>query len=385
MASARFFTPTKLVFAAGASRGLLDELRALRSRRPLVVSDPGVAKAGLVARVVEPLAAAGITAELFTSVEANPLAATVHAGVAAAYAAGCDAVVAIGGGSAIDAAKAMAILHAHPGDIRQYEYGQRPFARAGLPFISIPTTAGTGSEVTWWSVITDPDTHRKFDVGDPRMAAVAALVDPELTLGLPARVTAATGMDAFTHALEAYTTKGRNPLTDGHALAAMELLAAHLPAAVANGADLAARTQVMLAATTAGLAFSNVGLGAVHGLTAPIGGHLGAAHGEANAALLPAVVRFNAPAVPERYARIARLFGWTGSSDTDGAAHLARSLGERNRSLGIPRVRDLGVTATNIPLLARDALGPISNCNSNPRSVSQTDAEAILLDALTND
>lgn len=380
----KFHTPTRLVFGEGVSGTIGDEIRQIGCSSPMLVADKGLSDAGLVGRVRAHLDDAKINVTVFDGVEANPSSENVHAGVEHAKKNSCDSVIALGGGSPIDVAKAIAILSVHDGAITDYEIGKQEFARHGLPLITIPTTSGTGSEVTWWSVITDPITHRKFDVGTPLMAAIAALDDPELTYGLPAPITGATGMDALTHAIEAFTTRNAGPHTDALAFQAIALIGKHLKTAFSEPGNREARRMMMLASATAGLAFPNAGLGAVHGLTAPIGGHLGVPHGQANAALLPFVMEFNMPACIDKYAAIAMHWGEDHDcSDKEALAERAINMvKDMLKVFEIPALSDMGVTIENIPALAKDSMGKFSNNNSNPLSVTQEDAEKILTRAI---
>lgn len=382
-----FHTPTRWRFGDDCSQELGESVRNLGASRVLVVTDAGLVRAGVVDPLEANLQASGVEPIRFDQVEANPTVATVHTGIDTIRERRCEAVVAIGGGSPIDAGKAMAVLAAHHGPATDFEHavGSRAIERAGLPLITVPTTAGTGSEVTCWSVITDTVAKRKFDIGSPLMAPRTALVDPLLTLGLPPRITAATGMDALTHAIEAFTTTGRYPMTQGIAAAAIRLIDAHIETAVADGSDRDARRAMAHAATAAGFAFPNTGLGAVHGLTAPIGGHLDAPHGDANACLLPWVMAWNAETEPAIYAAIARLLGWNGDDDTAGARFAIDRVVALNAAIGIPDLADLGVTEALVDRLAADAIGPHSNCNANPRPISLTEAAGLLRRALKAD
>ena len=381
MASIRwgFHTPTQLVFGDGVRRELGQTLRALGVEKPLLVTDAGIRAAGIADEIEAAMKDAGIAPVVFDEVTANPDAPTVHRGVETLRDAGCDGVVALGGGSPIDAGKAMAMLATNPGDIRDFEIGKRPVEADGLPLVTIPTTAGTGSEVTYWSVITDPDRHRKFDVGSPRMAPRVALDDPELTYGLPARLTAATGMDALTHAIEALTTRNAAPHTSALARQAIEMIVAYLPLACECPDNAHARRQMLMASATAGLAFPNVGLGAVHGLTAPIGGHYNAPHGEANAALLPYVMEFNRDECDAEYSLIGEVFGEFGSDAINAAIEGIR---EMNVTLGIRSLGEMGVPEDATETLARESMGEFSNNNSNPAALSVDDATDILRRAI---
>ncbi len=380
----QFHTPTKLRVGLGISAELADELTLLGARRPLLVTDRGIIAAGIADDIIAALGPGGTPPSIYDAVRSDPDAATVAEGSQRLRTWRADAVVAVGGGSVVDAAKAMAIMARHDGDILDYEHGQqrRRFDRPGLPLITIPTTAGTGSEVTWWSVITDPQRRRKCDIGSPLMAARVALVDPALSRGLPPQATAATGFDALSHALEALVTRHHHPATDALCRQAIEMIMAHLPTAVANGHDLEARMAMASAASIAGLAFPNAGLGAVHGLTAPLGARLGIAHGQACAALLPAVMRCNSTVVADRYAAVASWWGWQGIDPAAGAAVAVDRVLTLRRQLGLPSLRELGCTAADVPVIAADAIGPCSNCVNNPRPLTVADLDRLLHDAL---
>jgi len=372
---AGFYTPTQLIFDEGVSVLAGEKLKALGTTRAFIVTDAGLMSTGIPQKLIKCIESAGVATVLFDRVLANPTEDNVHDGRDLILSEGCDAVVNIGGGSAIDAGKAMSMLSAHKGSILDYEYGHTPITRKGPVVISIPTTSGTGSEATFWSVITDQKRRRKFDVGSPLMAATCSLVDPGLTYGLPPFITAATGMDALCHAMEALVTKGASPVTDALALKAIELLGANLVGAFKDGNDREARRNVMLASMTAGMAFPNAGLGAVHGLTAPLGGHFGVSHGVANAILLPEVIDFNAAdeTAAKKYAEAAKVLG------CESAVQKVR---EMNAEMNIPSLGSFGVTEESLEMLAIDALGENSNCNSNPRAVSVDDACELFRKAL---
>ncbi|VGO19574.1 iron-containing alcohol dehydrogenase [Pontiella sulfatireligans] len=366
-----FFTPTQLVFGEGVSAQAGEKLKELGASKALVVTDAGLMSTGIPQKLIECIEAAGVATVLYDRVQANPTEENVHEGRDLILSEGCDAVVNIGGGSPIDAGKAMSMLSAHEGSILDYEYGHTPITKKGPVVISIPTTAGTGSEATFWSVITDQQRHRKFDVGSPLMAASCSLVDPELTYGLPAAITAATGMDALCHAMEALVTKGASPFTDALALKAIQLLSENLVTAYKDGRNLEARSKVMLASMTAGMAFPNAGLGAVHGLTAPLGGHFGVPHGVANAIVLPEVMDFNLgdETAVKKYAIAAHVMG------CESAVEKVRAM---NAEMDVPNLGSFGIAEESLEMLATDALGENSNCNSNPREVAQSDAVALL-------
>ena len=273
----------------------------------------------------------------------------------------------------MDAAKAMSALAVHDGAITEYEYGLKPFLRPGPTIVAIPTTAGTGAEATMGAVITDLATHRKIDVVSPLMAPRLALVDPEVTVSLPPGMTAATGMDALTHSVEGYTATLAHPLTDAIHLQAIALLGKYLLRAYRDGTDKDARYHTMMASMIAGIGFPNSGLGAVHGLALPLGGHFNIAHGVANAILLPHVMAFNLPASRARLRDIAVALGAPRKSAAGAIDHVFAL----RRELKLPVLASFGVGEEHLDALARDALGRNSNCVTNPRPVTEADAKEI--------
>jgi len=373
----RFFTPTQLVFGEGCALEVGKRVREMGLGRVLLVTDRGLEGAGLAERIREALRAEGLQVTTYSGVAENPTAANVHEGRDLIQQQSLQAVVALGGGSPMDAAKAMAALSVHAGQITEYELGLKSFVRAGPPLIAIPTTAGTGAEATMGAVISDPETHRKIDVVSPLMAPRLALVDPELTATLPPALTAATGMDALTHSIEGCTATLAYAATDALHLKAIELLGLHLPRAYRDGADKEARGQVMLASMIAGIGFPNSGLGAVHGLALPLGGQFNIPHGVANAILLPHVMRYNLPACRERLKAVAAALG----ARKTGQAAIDRVL-ELRREMSIPALRSFGVGSQHIKMLVHDALGRNSNCATNPRPVNPAAAARMYRAAL---
>lgn len=363
--------PTRLVHGVGALGLLGDLVGGSGTKRPLVVTDPGVVAAGLAGRVLARLPQAPV----FADVRANPDVALVDRGARLYRELGCDGLVAVGGGSAIDTAKAIGVVARHGGSILQYEWGQDPLVQRVPPLVAIPTTAGTGSEVTLWAVITDPERRIKFNVGGtPLIAAHVALVDPELMVGLPAHVTAATGMDALSHAVECYTCDYHQPFTDAVALHAIELAGSWLEAAVADGADLEARTAMAHAALLGGMSYGTESAGAAHAMSQSAGGVHDCSHGALTARLLGPVCEFNAPASPERYARIARALGvsTTGLSPLEAGLEGARRVDQLADAVGIPTLRELGFDEGEIPLLARIAFED-PQTQGNPREIREPD------------
>jgi alcohol dehydrogenase class IV len=372
--------PTRIVLGPGALARLPAELRRLGVARPLVVTDAGVVKAGLAARLHAVLDAAGVRSERFEEVQPNPTDRDADGGLAAYRRGGCDGIVAIGGGSAIDAAKLVQLLTTHPPPLSRYDDaagGDRFVTNDLPPLVAVPTTAGTGSEVGRSGVATLPDTGRKTVIFSPFLLPRAAICDPELTLGLPAKITAATGMDAFTHGLEAYVAAGFHPLADAVALDAVRRAARSLPVAVREPGNLHARTDMMIAAMEGAMAFQK-GLGACHALAHALTPLAGLHHGLANAVVLPAVIAFNRAAAGPRLARVAEAMGADAGAGeaplADGAAARVRALATE---VGIPaRLRGVGVREEDLPRIAAKAFEDASH-RSNPRPCSEADLLAI--------
>jgi alcohol dehydrogenase len=375
----QFRVATTVTMGNGASAGLLEAVRATGGARITVVTDPGVRGTGMVERLVQPLREAGLAVDIDDNVKPNPRDADCDAGAARAKEHGTELVVAIGGGSPIDQAKTIAMLVTNGGTARDWQR-HRPFDQDPLPLIAIPTTAGTGSEVTTVAVITDTDRMFKMTLGDPRMAPAIALVDPELTVSVPPATTAATGMDALTHAIEGYTATIHNPLSDAMALQAMRLIAEHLVPAVDDGTNLRAREGMMYASTIAGCAFGNTDVGAVHCISEAIGGLYDTPHGVANSLFLPWVFAFNKEADPIRHADVAEALGIprAGRSDEDAAADAARWLEDLAERIGIPRFAELpGVDPADFDRLAA-ASEENGSTPSNARPITKADYRALL-------
>jgi len=367
--------PTRIVHGPGSLARLGEVVRGLGIERPLLVTDAGVAAAGLAGRALERLDGA----VLFDGVQANPDIELVARASAVYREEGCDGLVALGGGSAMDTAKAVGVEVAHGGSIREYEYGQTPLSERIPPLVAVPTTSGTGSEVTLWAVITDHERQLKFNVGGtPLIGPHVALVDPELTLGLPAAVTAQTGMDALSHGIECYTCDYNQPFNDAVALAAIELVGRWLREAYEDGSNLEARAQMSAAATLGGLAYGTESAGAAHAMSQSAGGAHDCPHGALTARVLGPVCEFNAPAAPERYARIAVALG----ADVHGLDPLEAALAgveevyRLTDDLGIPTLEELGFSEDEIPLLARIAHEDPQTIG-NPRPVELADYEGI--------
>jgi choline dehydrogenase len=346
--------PTRLVHGAGAIALLGETLRELGVTRPLLVTDPGVAAAGLADRALEHLD----DAVVFDQVRPNPDIALVDAGARVYAETGRDGLVGLGGGSSLDTAKSIGVVSRHGGSILDYEWGRAPIDRRIPPMVAIPTTAGTGSEVTLWAVVTDHERQIKFNVGGtPLIGPHVALIDPELMVGLPPAVTAATGMDALSHAIECYTCDYHQPFNDAVALHAIELVTHWLRRAVDTGSDLEARTHMAHAATLGGMAYGTESAGAAHAMSQSAGGVHDCPHGALTARVLGPVCEYNSPASPERYARIARGLGveTTGLSPLDAALAGVEELYRLTDDVGIPTMEELGFSEDEIPMLARIA------------------------------
>ena len=346
--------PTRLVHGPGAVASLADECRALGITKPMLVTDPGVAAAGLVDRVLPHLN--GVV--VFDEVRPNPDIELVDRAARVYRENGCDGLVGLGGGSSLDTAKSIGVVARHGGSIADYEWGRDPIEERIPPLVAIPTTAGTGSEVTLWAVITDHARHLKFNVGGtPLIGAHVALIDPELMLGLPSAVTAATGMDALSHAIECFTCDYHQPFNDAVALHAIELVGRWLRRAVEDGTDLEARTHMAHAATLGGMAYGTESAGAAHAMSQSAGGVHDCPHGALTARVLGPVCAYNVPAAPERYARIAQALGieTSGMDVVEAARAGVEEVYRLTDDVDIPTMEELGFSEDEIPMLARIA------------------------------
>ena len=346
--------PTRLVHGPGAVASLADECRALGITKPMLVTDPGVAAAGLVDRVLPHLN--GVV--VFDEVRPNPDIELVDRAAGVYRENGCDGLVGLGGGSSLDTAKSIGVVARHGGSIADYEWGRDPIEERIPPLVAIPTTAGTGSEVTLWAVITDHERQLKFNVGGtPLIGAHVALIDPELMLGLPPAVTAATGMDALSHAIECFTCDYHQPFNDAVALHAIELVGRWLRRAVEDGTDLEARTHMAHAATLGGMAYGTESAGAAHAMSQSAGGVHDCPHGALTARVLGPVCAYNVPAAPERYARIAQALGieTSGMDVVEAARAGVEEVYRLTDDVDIPTMQELGFSEDEIPLLARIA------------------------------
>jgi 4-hydroxybutyrate dehydrogenase len=360
--------PTTIVFGAGAISAIADQVKRAKGTRALIVCDAGVVKAGIVERVKKVLEGAGVASAVFDKVDPNPVEQNVFDGVEAFKAHGADVVVSVGGGSPLDVGKLIALKAYHERPLAEYDDaigGDAHITSNVPPIITVPTTAGTGSEVGRSGVVTLEATGRKTVIFSPHFMAKAAILDPELTVSMPPRVTAATGFDALTHCIEAYLSLGDHPLADAIALGGTELCAKHLPRAVEAGADLVARGAMMKAAMMGAVAFQK-GLGVCHSLAHPLSSELGMHHGLANALCLPAVIDFNNTAVPDRVERLRRLVD-------PNATSLSNALRSLRDKIGLPSgLLAEGVKKSSIAKLADKAMEDACH-RSNPRPVKRDD------------
>lgn len=363
--------PSRVVFGPGTFAQLGAVCEGLGRRALIVTGRQALRRSGRLQQAQELLAGRGVAVDLFEGVENDPSLETCARGIACVRERGIDLVIAIGGGSAIDAGKTFATLATQPFTVQEFFDGRRDIERPALPFVALPTTAGTGSECTRVAVLTDTVRAIKKGVRHDFMMPRAAIVDPDLTLTAPPDVTAQTGMDALTQAIECYVCKDANPVTDALAAPAMALIARNLPGAVRAGDRLEHREPVALGSMTAAMAFSNAGLGAVHGLAHPIGVLCHAPHGLICAVLLPHVCAFNQSALPEKFEEIARRLG------APSGRELPAFLRALNRQLGIPdTLRGFGLAESLFPrIIANSRSGSMAR---NPRPASDADLAGIL-------
>ena len=374
-----FSFPTAIEFGAGASRRVAPHLAQRGFARPLVVTDRGLAALPLIADLVRGLSAAGLQPSLFAGVFGNPTASQVMAAAAACRAHGADCVVGIGGGAALDVAKVTGLLATHPGDVLEYAWDHpqvRPIDKSLPYFVAVPTTSGTGSEVGRSSVISDDRSHVKRVVFSEHILARAVFADPELTIGLPASVTAATGMDALTHNVESYLSPAYHPLCDGIALEGTRLAARSLSRAVHEPANLEARGDMMMSSMMGAIAFQK-DLGAVHSCAHALGTVRDMHHGLANALMIDTVLAWNACAVPAKFEELAHVVG-SGA----GASGFLDWLRQLKQSIGIaPGLAAAGVQPEDIPRLVAIASADICH-RTNPRPVAEADFARFFAEAM---
>jgi alcohol dehydrogenase class IV len=376
--------PTDVHFGCGSSAGLPGHVRSLKARRVLVVTDPGVRRAGLLDRVTTTLEHAAIDFTVYDHVTADSGSTLIGEAVDQLKVGGADVVVGVGGGSALDTAKAVAALATNPGSPLDY-VGLHRVTHRPLPTIAIPTTAGTGSEVSFWSVFTDDARKLKVAIGGLLLYPTIAICDPDLTMALPASLTASTGMDALAHAIECYTNKACQPISAALALRAIELIGGHLQRATSDGEDREARYAMMLASTMAGMAMNSTRLGLAHALAMPLGSwHLKIPHSIAIAVTLPIVMEFNSPAAPDRFLAVAKALGENvdGCPTLAAAGQAASAVCRLARTIGIPRgLSEYGLHEGDVCSVVDEAMKS-GNVAVNPRVTSKEELMEILRRAM---
>ncbi|ATG40538.1 iron-containing alcohol dehydrogenase [Phaeobacter piscinae] len=372
--------PTAIKFGAGRIKELAEACAAAGMKKPLLVTDKGLADLPVTQSTLDILEAAGLGRAMFSEVDPNPNEKNLEAGVAAYKAGDHDGVIAFGGGSGLDLGKMVAFMCGQTRPVWDFEdigdWWTRADANAIAPIIAVPTTAGTGSEVGRASVITDSVTHQKKIIFHPKVLPTVVICDPELTVGMPKFITAGTGLDAFAHCVEAFSSPHYHPMSQGIALEGMRLVKDYLPRAYADGTDIEARAHMMSAAAMGATAFQK-GLGAIHAMSHPIGALFNTHHGTTNAVCMPAVLAFNAPEIADRFETAAAYLGIDGGFDG-----VCAYVQELNDSLGIPRgLSELGVTEAAIPDLVKGALIDPS-CGGNPVVLDEANLTQLFKDAM---
>ncbi len=363
--------PRILQIGAKASEQIGNILQSLNLKNPIIITDEMMVKLGYTKRVEEILDESKIISEVFSDTIPEPTVESIQRGVEKVKNGNFDSIIALGGGSPIDSAKAIGLLGKYGGEMRDYKF-PRIVSEPGIPIIAIPTTAGTGSEATRFTIISDEKTDEKMLCVGLAFMPIAALVDYELTLSVPQRTTADTGIDALTHAMEAYVSKKANSYSDSQAIEAMKLLAPNLRAVYHDGSNRKAREAMMLGATLAGIAFSNASVALVHGMSRPIGAFYHVPHGLSNAMLLPSVTEFSISSATKRYAECARAMGIALAIDEDDLANkkLLIELSAINEELNVPSPREFGINKddfmNNLEIMAEQAIASGSPGN-NPR------------------
>lgn len=376
----QFELPTVIKHGIGSIKHVGEEVKNLGVTKALLVTDPGIYNAGVTKPIEEALAAAGVEVVLFDKVEPNPPVRLVAEGSALYKSEGCNGIVAVGGGSSMDTAKGIGVEATHEGSVLDYEAaeGKKPLENRIPPLTTIPTTAGTGSEVTQWAVITDEEREFKFNTGGPLIAAHLTIIDPELHISMPPHVTAMTGIDALAHAIECYTMHYAQPITDAVALQAIEYVGKYILRAFADGGDIEARYGMAQAAMLAGLSYGSESAGAAHAMSQTLGGIIPVAHGQCVAAMLGPVMEYNWKGHPAKFARIAQALGVnTFNMTTEEAAKAAvNEVYKLVEELEIPTLEEQGVSPDMIERLAKEALKDPQTIG-NPRDLTEKDYQWI--------
>ncbi len=374
--------PTKLYFGIGEAEKIVDRVNELGGKSVLIVTDPGLMCTNIVNGIKAKLDIAGFRTEVFSKVEPNPTVEIVEEGVKVAREFGCDLLLAIGGGSSIDTAKAIGLLLTNEGEIAYF--WKNPPKNRILPLIAVPTTAGTGSEITWVTVIKDTKKKVKMGIGNPKIAPHIAVCDPLLTLSMPPSVTAATGLDALTHAIESFTNVVTEPISESLAYHAIYLIGKYLRAAYAKGDNIEARYNMLLGSTMAALAFANTRLGVIHAITAVMGGYFDVPHGVINAILLPYGMEFNLIGNLSKFAKIAEALGESvsGLTELQAARRAVEAVKALCRDVGIPAgLREVGVKEDAIEDICREAMSNVG-IPINPRTPTLEDLIQICRSAM---
>ncbi|BEU03999.1 alcohol dehydrogenase [Agarivorans sp. OAG1] len=378
-----FYIPAINLMGAGCLSEAVVNIKASGFKSALIVTDEVLNKIGIVGKVETMLADAGVSAVVYDQTKPNPTITNVNEGLALLKQANCDCVISLGGGSPHDCAKGIALLAANGGEIKDYE-GVDQSEKPQLPLIAINTTAGTASEMTRFCIITDEARYIKMAIVDKNVTPLLSVNDPELMLAKPASLTAATGMDALTHAIEAYVSTAATPVTDAVAIKAIEMIQANLRTAVANGSDLSARDNMAYAQFMAGMAFNNASLGYVHAIAHQLGGFYDLPHGVCNAILLPHVQQYNAQVVPERLADVAKAMGVDiAELSAEQAAEAGlEAIRQLSKDVNIPAgLEGLGVKADDFKVLAENALNDACGF-TNPKQASHSEIVEILASAM---
>ena len=386
MKNFQFYFPTTLKSGFGIVRQAGDLLKPYVENKLLVVTDNGLLKSRVLEGFFESLDQSGLSYEVFSDVEPNPSTVVLENAVECLKASDCDAVIGIGGGSSIDTAKGVVAMATNPGNILDYE-GYDKLENEPLPLFAIPTTSGTGSECTASTVFTNKETLFKTAIISPLLFPKIAILDPELTMKLPPSITAATGMDALTHAIESYVSKQANPISQALAIQAIRMISSNLKNTYFVGSDAEARENMLVASFLAGVAFTQSKLGNVHAISHTFGGVFDIPHGIANATLLPYVVKFNLEACPELFRDIAVALGEdvTGLNSYDAGRKVVSYISELNKAIGIPsNTKDLGVDLEMLPQMVADSMRS-GNVLVNPRLTTAEDIENIIIDAHKGD
>jgi alcohol dehydrogenase len=377
-----FILPTKIRYGRGIVQVLGEELKILKAKKIMIITDKGLVHAGLVNKITALIKAEELSYIIYDDIEANPKDYNVEMAAEEARKQFVDTIVAFGGGSPIDAAKAISVLTKQGGKVRDYQ-GKGKIKDDCIPLITIPTTAGTGSEVTFSSVITDTKEKFKFTIKSPAIAAKVAIVDPELTLSVPPIITAATGIDALTHGIEGYTANCTEPIAEAVGLYAVEYIASSIKEAVNNGGNIEARDKMMMGSLLAGLSFSHADVASVHCMAEALGSMYDAPHGMCNAILLPFVMEYNLTSAESKYARVARAMGIEEKDDHAAAVKGIEYIKKLSREIGLPGIKSLHINREDFATLAEMSVQNGSN-ESNPRVVTK-DAYEMLFNKVYDD